>query len=250
MCGAHGGRTTAPTPRRVAPVQQEPPVEHYDDLEAEEIISLLGSLEALDLEALRDYDARPAPGRPSWPRSRAFSREGPCAPDPDLGTSRPRKPGCRIRLGCIRSDLYGNIRGRAPGGTGSPATMKKRSIVLVGRWCRPCSSRRCGERFRLRLHAEARDREGRDRRRRRHRRDERDEARQAPAATLADAARPAADGRLPAPALPLSAARRELATDVDAMVTQALDKSRGATCSARAGAADRRQGQQAIWRRA
>ena len=31
-------------------------MEHYDDLEAEEIISLLGSLEALDLEALRDYE--------------------------------------------------------------------------------------------------------------------------------------------------------------------------------------------------
>jgi UDP-glucose 4-epimerase len=35
-----------------------PPVEHYDDLEAEEIISLLGSLEAGDLAALRDYEAR------------------------------------------------------------------------------------------------------------------------------------------------------------------------------------------------
>jgi UDP-glucose 4-epimerase len=33
-----------------------PPVEHYDDLEAEEIISLLGSLEASDLEALLDYE--------------------------------------------------------------------------------------------------------------------------------------------------------------------------------------------------
>jgi UDP-glucose 4-epimerase len=41
-----------------------PPVEHYDDLEAEEIISLLGSLEASDLEALLEYEsgarARPA----------------------------------------------------------------------------------------------------------------------------------------------------------------------------------------------
>jgi UDP-glucose 4-epimerase len=35
-----------------------PPVEHYDDLEAEEVISLLGSLEASDLEALRDYERR------------------------------------------------------------------------------------------------------------------------------------------------------------------------------------------------
>jgi hypothetical protein len=32
-------------------------VEHYDDLEAEEVISLLGSLEALDLTALREYEA-------------------------------------------------------------------------------------------------------------------------------------------------------------------------------------------------
>jgi UDP-glucose 4-epimerase len=37
--------------------QAGPPVEHYDDLEAEEIISLLGSLEASDLTALRDYEA-------------------------------------------------------------------------------------------------------------------------------------------------------------------------------------------------
>jgi UDP-glucose 4-epimerase len=34
-----------------------PPVEHYDDLEAEEIISLLGSLEASDLEALLEYES-------------------------------------------------------------------------------------------------------------------------------------------------------------------------------------------------
>jgi hypothetical protein len=32
-------------------------VEQYDDLEAEEIISLLGSLEAGDLEALREHEA-------------------------------------------------------------------------------------------------------------------------------------------------------------------------------------------------
>jgi UDP-glucose 4-epimerase len=39
------------------PAAAGPPVEHYDDLEAEEVISLLGSLEAGDLEALRDYEA-------------------------------------------------------------------------------------------------------------------------------------------------------------------------------------------------
>jgi UDP-glucose 4-epimerase len=32
------------------------PVDHYDDLESEEVISLLGSLERADLEALRDYE--------------------------------------------------------------------------------------------------------------------------------------------------------------------------------------------------
>jgi UDP-glucose 4-epimerase len=37
-------------------VAESPPVEHYDDLEAEEVISLLGSLEAADLEALLDYE--------------------------------------------------------------------------------------------------------------------------------------------------------------------------------------------------
>jgi UDP-glucose 4-epimerase len=34
----------------------EPPVEHYDDLEAEEVISLLGSLEGSDLESLLEYE--------------------------------------------------------------------------------------------------------------------------------------------------------------------------------------------------
>jgi UDP-glucose 4-epimerase len=38
------------------PQPEEPPVDHYDDLEAEEVISLLGSLEASDLAALRDYE--------------------------------------------------------------------------------------------------------------------------------------------------------------------------------------------------
>jgi hypothetical protein len=33
------------------------PVDDYDDLEAEEVISLLGSLEAADLVALREYEA-------------------------------------------------------------------------------------------------------------------------------------------------------------------------------------------------
>jgi hypothetical protein len=49
-----------PTPPPVQPpppAEPEPPVEHYDDLEAEEIISLLGSLEASDLTALRDYES-------------------------------------------------------------------------------------------------------------------------------------------------------------------------------------------------
>jgi UDP-glucose 4-epimerase len=36
---------------------QTPPVDYYDDLEAEEVISLLGSLEAEDLVALREYEA-------------------------------------------------------------------------------------------------------------------------------------------------------------------------------------------------
>jgi UDP-glucose 4-epimerase len=38
------------------PPAPEPPVEHYDDLEAEEVISLLGSLEAGDLESLLEYE--------------------------------------------------------------------------------------------------------------------------------------------------------------------------------------------------
>jgi hypothetical protein len=39
------------------------PVEHYDDLEADEIVGLLDSLEDRDLQALRDYE-RDAHGRP------------------------------------------------------------------------------------------------------------------------------------------------------------------------------------------
>jgi UDP-glucose 4-epimerase len=52
-----GPLTAEPEPAPpAAPEPAEPPVEHYDDLDAEEIISLLGSLEASDLEALRDYE--------------------------------------------------------------------------------------------------------------------------------------------------------------------------------------------------
>jgi hypothetical protein len=49
----------APKPPAPAPEPEPvtPPVEHYDDLEAEEIISLLGSLEASDLEALLEYES-------------------------------------------------------------------------------------------------------------------------------------------------------------------------------------------------
>ena len=36
------------------------PVEHYDDLAAEEVIALLASLEREDLQTLRDYERRHA----------------------------------------------------------------------------------------------------------------------------------------------------------------------------------------------
>jgi UDP-glucose 4-epimerase len=49
-------QVTGARPKR-EPEPPGPPVEHYDDLEAEEVISLLGSLEAGDLAALRDYEA-------------------------------------------------------------------------------------------------------------------------------------------------------------------------------------------------
>jgi UDP-glucose 4-epimerase len=45
-----------PEPDTPDPTPDTPPVEHYDDLEAEEIISLLGSLEGSDLEALLDHE--------------------------------------------------------------------------------------------------------------------------------------------------------------------------------------------------
>ncbi|HEY2602769.1 MAG TPA: NAD-dependent epimerase/dehydratase family protein [Thermoleophilaceae bacterium] len=52
---AGGERPEAEPPPEAVPSPVSP-VEHYDDLEAEEIISLLGSLEAGDLEALLEYE--------------------------------------------------------------------------------------------------------------------------------------------------------------------------------------------------
>jgi UDP-glucose 4-epimerase len=49
-------RPEPPTEPRPEPTAPRSPVERYDDLEAEEVISLLGSLEADDLVALRDYE--------------------------------------------------------------------------------------------------------------------------------------------------------------------------------------------------
>ena len=51
-------RMTAAAELREPP--QESPVEHYDDLAAEEVIALLGSLEREDLQTLRDYERRHA----------------------------------------------------------------------------------------------------------------------------------------------------------------------------------------------
>ena len=78
----------APRPRRqrprpAAPPQPPAPVEHYDDLAAEEVIALLGSLEAGDLAVLRDLRARArAPCAASWRRS---NRCWPAAGAPELG---------------------------------------------------------------------------------------------------------------------------------------------------------------------
>jgi UDP-glucose 4-epimerase len=46
----------APPPPVAEPASLGPPVDHYDDLASEEIVSLLGSLEPPDLVALRDYE--------------------------------------------------------------------------------------------------------------------------------------------------------------------------------------------------
>ena len=45
-----------PTPPEPEPTPAGPPVDHYDDLASEEIVSLLGSLESPDLVALREYE--------------------------------------------------------------------------------------------------------------------------------------------------------------------------------------------------
>jgi hypothetical protein len=49
-------RPEPPPEPRPEPTHPSTPVEHYDELEAEEVISLLGSLEPPDLVALRDYE--------------------------------------------------------------------------------------------------------------------------------------------------------------------------------------------------
>jgi UDP-glucose 4-epimerase len=51
-------RAQATAERRVAPASS--PVEHYDDLAAEEVIALLASLERDDLQTLRDYERQHA----------------------------------------------------------------------------------------------------------------------------------------------------------------------------------------------
>ena len=53
--GAAHERSRATGPA-AAPPPAPPPVEHYDDLAAEEVIALLGSLEADDLAALREHE--------------------------------------------------------------------------------------------------------------------------------------------------------------------------------------------------
>jgi UDP-glucose 4-epimerase len=55
-----GARPAAPAP---AP-EEASPVDHYDDLAAEEVIALLGSLDAADLESLRDHERRHAAREP------------------------------------------------------------------------------------------------------------------------------------------------------------------------------------------
>ena len=56
-CGARAARCTAARAQgRAACAPAGPPVDHYDDLASEEIISLLGSLEPPDLVALREYE--------------------------------------------------------------------------------------------------------------------------------------------------------------------------------------------------
>jgi hypothetical protein len=49
-------RPEPPPEPRPEPTPPSSPVGHYDELAAEEVISLLGSLEPVDLNALRDYE--------------------------------------------------------------------------------------------------------------------------------------------------------------------------------------------------
>ncbi len=100
-CAARtGGRTQLPPPthaRRPAPVRPGAAGGALRRSRGRGDHLAPGSLEALDLRRCGDYERETRAREAVVPRSRAFSREGPCAPDPDLGTACvARKPGCRI----------------------------------------------------------------------------------------------------------------------------------------------------------
>ncbi len=85
------GDRAAEPPAAPAP-PAAPPVEHYDDLAAEEVIALLGSLEADDLASAARSRAPATPaGSASWPRS---TRSWP-APDSAGGASLPAPVGAQ-----------------------------------------------------------------------------------------------------------------------------------------------------------
>jgi UDP-glucose 4-epimerase len=68
LLGEHSATPEQPAepapPARPKPVERRAPVEHYDDLESEEVISMLGSLEPADLQTLLEYEQEHA-GRES-----------------------------------------------------------------------------------------------------------------------------------------------------------------------------------------
>ena len=47
-----------PPPEPPAATEQEPPIDDYEELEAEEVIAILGSMERTELEALRELEAQ------------------------------------------------------------------------------------------------------------------------------------------------------------------------------------------------
>ena len=227
---SRGAARAAP---RAASAPAGAPVEHYDDLEAEEVITLLGSLEDADLGAAR------VRGRPRAPRvilaiDVALARR----PAPVEST-----PGAALRV--QTADAGNSSRsssGRRSRSSRDASTSPSSSLP----WLVPAPRRRAVGAVRLRLARRRQDRQGRDgRRRRRRRHDRRRGARHGRRSRLGRPAREAGRVTYGGQHFSSRAARTPASTPTStAWSTQALGASHEGNIFSRAVRdADRRQGE-------